>query len=116
MADIKEQLEMLIGIQKFDIEIYKLEQEKGRMPKLAEECKADFENQQAKLAEIQNNLKSMQVKRKEKEIEIEVIRTSTQIQVKKGDSLCNGFQKTTAFRKGVYSEHLSLDQIHQGEG
>ena len=71
MPDIKEQLDLLNKIQKLDVEIYRFELEKERMPKLAEECKANFGSEQAKLAEMQNNLKSIQVKRKEKEIELE---------------------------------------------
>ncbi|MDP8260038.1 MAG: C4-type zinc ribbon domain-containing protein [Candidatus Gygaella obscura] len=67
---IKEQLKKLIVLQDFDSKIYKLKEEKGRMPELIERLNSEFEQKKDNFKRIENLIIDNLKRRKEKEIEL----------------------------------------------
>ena len=69
---VNDQLVKLVELQKIDAEIYDLKGQLGEKPVLLEEAKNLFEGKKAKLHELEEKLKIIQVGRKEHELELKV--------------------------------------------
>ena len=74
MSDISvnDQLIKLVALQKIDAEIYDLKGQLEEKPVLLEEAKELFEGKKAKLHELEEKLKAIQLGRKEHELELKV--------------------------------------------
>jgi hypothetical protein len=71
MEKIQEQIEILIKVQKIDAEIYRLKEEKSYKPAEKEALEKEFFQKGHSLKEKEENLKALQLKRKEREIDLE---------------------------------------------
>lgn len=71
MEKIQEQINTLIELQKIDAEIYKLKEEKARKPGQKQALEEAFEQKKQALKVNEDELKSLQLKRKEGEIDLE---------------------------------------------
>ncbi|NQT46640.1 MAG: hypothetical protein HQ593_04085 [Candidatus Omnitrophica bacterium] len=69
---LEEQIKLLIELQKFDSDIYKLKGELDTIPVHMRGLEEDFEGKKAALNAAQDHLKNIQVKRKEKEGDLQV--------------------------------------------
>lgn len=71
MMIIKEEIKKLINLQEVDTQIYKFSQEKNiDIPAQIEKLKEEFEEEKKKLSFFEDNLKTLQVKRKNKELDL----------------------------------------------
>ena len=73
MTDIilKDQIKKLVGLQKIDSEIYSLKSDLEEKPQKIEVLKQEFEQEKQKLNDLEENLKKIQLARKEKELELQ---------------------------------------------
>ena len=67
---IKDQLSKLIALQKFDGQIYAMNQEMKEKPEALEVLKQDFEKKKAESNKLEEDLKAIQLNRKELELEL----------------------------------------------
>jgi len=71
MQMVQEQIDILIKLQKIDAEIYKLREEKTEKPKEKQAKQEEFARKNKTLGDREDELKSLQLKRKEHEIDLE---------------------------------------------
>lgn len=81
---IKDQIKKLVDLQKIDVEIYNVNTGLTEKPALIEELKKKFEAGKAHLNQLEEKLKSIQLKRKELELEMkakedEIARSNIQL-------------------------------------
>ncbi len=81
---IKDQIKKLVDLQKIDVEIYNVNTGLTERPALIEELKKKFEAGKAHLNQLEEKLKSIQLKRKELELEMkakedEIARSNIQL-------------------------------------
>ncbi|MFT5170027.1 MAG: putative nucleic acid-binding Zn-ribbon protein [Candidatus Omnitrophota bacterium] len=69
-SSIKDQIKKLVNVQKHDREIYQFKQELQDKPLVIEKLKNEFEATKAHLNELEENLKHIQVARKEHELDL----------------------------------------------
>lgn len=69
---VKDQIKKLVELQKVDGEIYNLKRDLEEKPVLIENLKQQFEQEKGHLKNLENQLKDIQLKRKEKELELKV--------------------------------------------
>ena len=67
---IKSQLKKLVELQTIDTDIYKYREDLTEKPKVIESLKQEFESKKAHLNQLENNLKTVLLKRKERELEL----------------------------------------------
>lgn len=81
---IKDQIKKLVDLQKIDVEIYNVNTGLTEKPALIEELKKKFESSKAHLNQLEEKLKSIQLRRKELELEMkakedEIARSNIQL-------------------------------------
>ncbi len=67
MINFEEQIKLLVELQRLDSQILKLEDELGAIPERIRELEGAFNDKSADLKKHENNVKELQLKRKEKE-------------------------------------------------
>ena len=67
---IRDQIKKLVDLQKFDKEIYDLNQDKAQKPKAIAALKQEFEAKKANVKELEEKLKRVQLERNQKELEL----------------------------------------------
>ncbi|MBF0386046.1 MAG: hypothetical protein HQL27_09295 [Candidatus Omnitrophica bacterium] len=83
-TEIAAQLNKLVEIQKFDKEIYILNKELEEMPGILQNLRDDFESKKKLLGELEENLKKLQLKRKDLELDLkskeeQILKTNSQL-------------------------------------
>lgn len=71
MINFEEQIKLLVELQRLDSQILKLEDELGAIPERIRELEGVFNEKSADLKKHENNVKELQLKRKEKEGELQ---------------------------------------------
>lgn len=71
MEKVQEQIDNLVKLQEIDAEIYRLNEEKALKPVEKEELTEEFEQKKALLKTKEDELKAMQLKRKDRELDLE---------------------------------------------
>jgi len=69
--ELKEQIKMLVELQKLDTEIFKFKRKKTEIPAMMKALEDEYKAEQAKLKESENTFKSVQVKHKGKENDLQ---------------------------------------------
>jgi uncharacterized protein len=67
-VSIREQIKRLVDLQAIDAQIYRLKKEKGEQPQLIAELEKRFEEKKVNLKALEDKLKALMVKRKEREL------------------------------------------------
>lgn len=70
-TSLKDQIKKLVDLQKIDSDIYLLNKDLEEKPQLVEELKAEYESKKARLHELEEKEKEIQVKRKDDELELQ---------------------------------------------
>ena len=69
-TSIRDQIKKLVDLQKFDKEIYDLNQDKAQKPKLIAVFQQEFEDKKADLKRLEEKLKQVQLERNKRELEL----------------------------------------------
>lgn len=104
IANLEEQIKLLIELQGLDTHIFKLEDELEAIPKRLEESDDHFKEKTANLKKLEEELKALQVKRKEREGDLEakegmVKKYQTQMYQAKTNKEYTAFQEEIARTK-----------------
>ena len=70
MANIHDQIRILVQLQGIDTEIYAFTAEKERIPLIIQELENNFKAKQESLKTLDEKIKAIQLKRKDRELEL----------------------------------------------
>ncbi len=71
MVNLEEQIKLLVELQGLDTQIFKLKRDLESIPEEIKNMEEDFKNKAANLKKLEDGVKALQLKRKEKEVDLE---------------------------------------------
>ena len=104
---VQDQIKKIVELQKIDGEIYNLKIQLQEKPAVLAQLKEDFELRKGALAELEEQLKAVQVKRKEKELELK----SQEDEIVKANAQLSQIKTNKEYTAKISEiEHIKADQ------
>jgi predicted nucleic acid-binding Zn-ribbon protein len=104
---VKDQIRRLVELQKLDVEIFEKKREMRTKPAEVEELKQHFEAKKSRLNQLQEQLKTCQLKRKEQELELQ----QKEDQAAKANAALNSLKTNKEYTAKLSEiEHIKADK------